>query len=58
MVAGEPNAVRARSVDGEWVVQVVENGEVTRHLFKMQPHAENFAEGQRRRLGMPGKPPH
>jgi hypothetical protein len=57
MVAGEPNDVRVRAVDGEWVVQVVENGELTTHPFKTQRHAENFAEGQRWRLGMPGKPP-
>ncbi|UVK48506.1 hypothetical protein BPNPMPFG_007889 (plasmid) [Mesorhizobium sp. AR07] len=57
MVIGEPNDVRLKSVDGQWIVQVVENGNVTRHLFNAQDLAESYAELQRMRLGLPGKPP-
>ncbi|QOF75144.1 hypothetical protein IG197_31310 (plasmid) [Aminobacter sp. SR38] len=57
MVAGEPNDVRLKTVDSQWIVQVVENGKVTRHLFDTQAVAESYAEFQRVRLGMPGKPP-
>ncbi|MER9243004.1 hypothetical protein [Mesorhizobium sp. M0633] len=57
MVAGEPNDVRLKNVDRQWIVQVVENGKVARHLFNAQPVAESYAEFQRIRLGLPGKPP-
>lgn len=57
MVAGEPNDVRLKNVDGEWIVQIVENGKVTRHSFKTQVGAEGYAEFQRIKLGLPGKPP-
>ncbi|MER9433122.1 hypothetical protein [Mesorhizobium sp. M0408] len=57
MVAGEPNDVRLKNIDGQWIVQVVENGKVTRHLFNAQAVAESYAEFQRIRLGLPGKPP-
>jgi hypothetical protein len=57
MVTGEPNDVRVKYVDGEWSVQIVENGAVARGVFKTKESAENFAEGQRLRLGLPGKPP-
>ncbi|MFD1983363.1 hypothetical protein ACFSOZ_11860 [Mesorhizobium newzealandense] len=57
MVAGEPNDVRLKNVDGQWIVQVVENGKVTLHLFNAQDLAESYAELQRMRLGLPGKPP-
>ncbi|TPI61455.1 hypothetical protein FJ420_16355 [Mesorhizobium sp. B3-1-3] len=57
MVAGEPNDVRLKSVDGQWIVQVVENGKITRRLFNAQAVAESYAEFQRIRLGLPGKPP-
>lgn len=46
MVAGEPNDVRLKNVDGQWIVQVVENGKVARHLFNAQPVAESYAELQ------------
>lgn len=57
MVAGEPNDVRLKNVGGQWIVQVVENGKVSRHSFNAQAVAENYAELQRIRLGLPGKPP-
>ncbi|MBB6413780.1 hypothetical protein [Mesorhizobium sangaii] len=57
MVTGEPNDVRLKNVDGQWSVQVVENGKVTRHLFNAKAVAESYAEFQRIRLGLPGKPP-
>ncbi|WP_200950974.1 hypothetical protein [Mesorhizobium sp. Root695] len=57
MVAGEPNDVRLKNVDGRWIVQVVENGRVTRHSFNAQAVAESYAEFQRVRLGLPRKPP-
>ena len=57
MVAGEPNDVRLKNVDGQWIVQVVENGKVTGQLFEAQAVAESYAEFQRIRLVLPGKPP-
>lgn len=57
MVAGEPNDVRLKNVNGKWIVQVVENGKVTRHSFNANAVAESYAEFQRVRLGLPGKPP-
>jgi hypothetical protein len=57
MVAGEPNDVRLKNVDSQWIVQVVENGKVTPHLFNAQAVAESYAEFQRLRLGLAGKPP-
>ncbi|WP_292156344.1 hypothetical protein [Mesorhizobium sp.] len=57
MVAGEPNDVRLKNVDGQRIVQVVENGKVTRHLFNSQAVAESYAEFQRIRLGLPAKRP-
>lgn len=57
MVAGEPDDVRLKNVNGQWIVQVVENGKVTRRLFNAQDLAESYAELHRMRLGLPGKPP-
>lgn len=57
MVAGEPNDVRLKSVDGQRIVEVVENGKATRYLFNSQAVAESYAEFQRIRLGLPGKRP-
>jgi hypothetical protein len=57
MVAGEPNDVRVKYVGGQWAVQVVESGEIAQHLFKTKALAESFAESERSRLGLPGKPP-
>ncbi|WP_206073822.1 hypothetical protein [Mesorhizobium sophorae] len=57
MVAGEPNDVRLKLIKDQWIVQVVENGKVTGHLFHAQDLAESYAELQRMRLGLPVKPP-
>ncbi|UVC15348.1 hypothetical protein [Mesorhizobium onobrychidis] len=57
MVAGEPNDVRLKNVDGQWIVQVLEDGKATPYLFNAQTVAESYAEFQRIRLGLPGKPP-
>ncbi|UVK50251.1 hypothetical protein DBIPINDM_007564 (plasmid) [Mesorhizobium sp. AR02] len=45
------------NLNGQWIVQVVENGKVTRHSFNAKAVAESYAEFQRVRLGLPGKPP-
>ncbi|OWK20640.1 hypothetical protein AJ88_27690 [Mesorhizobium amorphae CCBAU 01583] len=57
MVAGEPNDIRVAHVEDQWTVRIAENGEATQHLFESQAAAETFAEGERSRLGLPGKPP-
>ena len=57
VVAGEPNDVRLKNVDDQWIVHVVEDGKLTRHLFNVQAVAESYAEFQRIRLGLPAKPP-
>ena len=58
MVAGEPNDVRVERVDRrQWAVLVAENGIVTQHLFVAQEAAEDFADGERTRLGLPARPP-
>ncbi|WP_189521641.1 MULTISPECIES: hypothetical protein [unclassified Mesorhizobium] len=49
--------MRLKNVDGQWIVQVIENGKVTRHSFKSRAVAESYAEFQRVRLDLPGKPP-
>ena len=56
MVAGEPNDVRVERVDRrQWAVLVAET--VTQRLFEAQEAAEDFADGERTRLGLPAKPP-
>ena len=58
MVAGEPNDVRVERVDRrQWAVLVAEDGMVRRHLFEDQQAAEDFADGERTRLGLPARPP-
>ena len=58
MVAGEPNDVRVERVDRrQWAVLVAENGTVTQHLFEAKAVAEEFADGERTRLGLPARPP-
>ena len=56
MVAGEPNDVRVERVDRrQWAVLVAET--VTQRLFEAQEAAEDFADGERARLGLPARPP-
>lgn len=57
VVAGEPNDVRLKNVDSQWIVQVVENGKITRRLFDVQAAADSYPERQRIWLGLPGRPP-
>jgi len=38
-------------------VLVAKNGTVTQRLFEAQEAAEDFADGERTRLGLPAKPP-
>ncbi|UVK37658.1 hypothetical protein LHFGNBLO_004730 [Mesorhizobium sp. AR10] len=57
MVAGEPNDVRVERANRQWAVLVAEDGKVTQHLFDKKAAAETFADDQRTRLGLPGKPP-
>lgn len=58
MVVGEPNDVRVERVGRrQWAVLVAEEGTVTQHLFDTPAVAETFADDQRTRLGLPGKPP-
>ncbi|TPM96620.1 hypothetical protein FJ977_18685 [Mesorhizobium sp. B2-1-3A] len=48
------NDVRVERLDGEWAVQIVENGNVTQRLFENEQFAKNFANGQRMRLAPSG----
>ncbi|MBA1143161.1 hypothetical protein [Mesorhizobium neociceri] len=58
MVAGEPDDVRVERVGRrQWAVLVAENGTVTQQLFEAQAAAEDFADGERTRLGLPARPP-
>lgn len=57
MVAGEPDGVRVRAINGQWIVRVVEGGRLTQQLFDIHAEAEAFAEAERLRLGLPGEPP-
>lgn len=58
MVADEPNDVRVESVHRrQWAVLVAENGTVTQRLFEAQEAAEDFADSERTRLGLPARPP-
>ena len=57
MVAGEPNDVRVKKVEGQWVVSIVEDGMLTPHIFDTKTSAERFAELRHRRLGLPDRPP-
>jgi hypothetical protein len=57
MVEGEPDDVRVTYAQGRWMVRIAEDGVVTRQLFESKRLAEGFAEVERIRLGLPGKPP-
>ncbi|ESZ78692.1 hypothetical protein X726_05045 [Mesorhizobium sp. L103C105A0] len=47
------NGVRVERIDGQWAVQIFENGETTQHLFENEEFARNFAAGQLIRLNSP-----
>jgi hypothetical protein len=57
MVAGEPDSVRVKGINGQWIVRVVDAGKLTQQLFDDHAKAEAFAEDERHRLGLPGEPP-
>jgi hypothetical protein len=48
----ESNSVAMEHIDGKWAVQIVEAGEVRQDLFETKEFAENYAAGQRIRLGL------
>ena len=57
MVSGEPDSVRVKAINGQWMVRIVESGRLTQQLFDIHAEAEGFAEDERLRLGLPGEPP-
>ncbi len=57
MVSGEPDSVRVKAINGQWIVRIVEGGQLTQQLFDIHAEAESFAEEERLRLGLPGEPP-
>jgi len=57
MVAGEPDSIRVKFINGQWLVRVVEGGRLAHQLFDIHAEAEAFAEEERHRLGLPGEPP-
>ncbi|RWG28799.1 MAG: hypothetical protein EOQ59_25995 [Mesorhizobium sp.] len=56
MVAGEPDSVRVKFINGQWLVRVVEGGRLAHQLFNIHAEAEAFAEEERHRLGLPAEP--
>ncbi|MBZ9761463.1 hypothetical protein LB553_11330 [Mesorhizobium sp. CA8] len=57
MVTSEPDSVRVKAINGQWIVRVVDGGRLTQQVFDVQAQAEIFAEEERLRLGLPGEPP-
>ncbi|CDX56523.1 hypothetical protein [Mesorhizobium sp. M2C.T.Ca.TU.002.02.1.1] len=57
MVTSEPDSVRVKAVNGQWIVRVVDGGRLTQQVFDIHAQAEIFAEEERLRLGLPGEPP-
>lgn len=49
----ETNPVAVEHIDGQWAVQVFENGAVYQRIFETEEFANNFAAGQRLRLQAP-----
>ena len=51
---GQPasNAVAIEHVDGQWAVQITEDGTVKQRTFETLEYARNFAEGQKSRRGL------
>jgi hypothetical protein len=47
-------SVAVEFADGHWWVTIIEEGEQHRQSFESQEFAENFATGQRIRLGLEG----
>ena len=40
-------------LDGQWVVHYTVDGDIIHRSFGLAEHAQNFAAGQRARLGLP-----
>ncbi|WP_112101375.1 hypothetical protein [Mesorhizobium hawassense] len=57
MVTGEPDSVRVKAINGQWIVRIVDGGRLTQQVFDINAQAETFAEEERLRLGLPGEPP-
>ena len=57
MITSEPDSVRVKTVNGQWIVRVVDGGRLTQQVFDIHEQAESFAEEERLRLGLPGEPP-
>ncbi|CDX27092.1 conserved hypothetical protein [Mesorhizobium sp. ORS 3359] len=57
MITSEPDSVRVRAVNGQWIVRVVDGGRLTQQVFDIHEQVESFAEEERLRLGLPGEPP-
>ncbi|MBZ9661980.1 hypothetical protein LB523_23310 [Mesorhizobium sp. ESP-6-4] len=57
MVTSEPDSVRVKTVNGQWIVRVVDGGRLKQQVFDIHAQAEIFAEEERLRLGLPGEPP-
>jgi hypothetical protein len=49
------SSVEIVPTDKDWTVHVFENGMLSQQTFGAREWAENFANGQRARLGMPGE---
>ncbi|SFO68062.1 hypothetical protein SAMN03159463_02661 [Mesorhizobium sp. NFR06] len=57
MVTSEPDSVRVKAINDQWIVRVVDGGRLTQQVFDIHAQAETFAEEERLRLGLPGEPP-
>lgn len=45
-------SVSVDTVDGKWVVTIIESGDSYEREFEIEAFANSFAEGQRHRLGI------
>ena len=57
MATNEPDSVRVKAINGQWIVRIVDGGRLMQQLFDVHAEAEAFAEEERLRLGQPGEPP-
>ena len=49
MITSEPDSVRVKTVNGQWIVRVVDGGRLTQQVFDIHEQAESFAEEERLR---------
>ena len=53
-----PNNVNVARRGDQWIVEVVDNGQLHERAFMLEAHASSYADGQRLRLGLyQGLPP-